>query len=243
MSVENKVDKGKVKKEFEALKKVYTELGVEILEIPQEKDLPDMVYAANFGFPIGDTFIKSNFKYPQRAREAEVSKQYFETLGMQVQELPESVNWEGQGDLLTSKGRFFLGWGKRSDYESKKYLEKILGTEIIDFELINPYYYHLDTCFAVLDEDTVAINPVSFKPEGLKKIYENFSHVIPVSEQDNKLIACNCVVVGKTIVTAKGISDDLKAAYAEAGFSTKEVPMEEFRKGGGSVKCLTLEFY
>lgn len=243
MSVQNKVDQKKVRKEFEALKKVYTELGVEMLEIPQEQGLPDMVYAANFGFPIGDMFIKSNFKYDERKREADISKLYFEAMGMKVKELPKDINWEGQGDFLTIGGRFFLGWGKRSDSASKEYLDDMLGVDVVDFELINPYYYHLDTCFTLLDEDTVAINPQSFTPEGLRKIFAHFSHVIPVSEKDNDLIACNSVVVGKMIVTAKGISNDLKDAYAQYGFTTREVPMDEFRKGGGSVKCLTLEFH
>lgn len=243
MHIENTVDQDKVKKEFDGLIRIYKELGVQMLEIPQEKGLPDMVYAANFGNPIGNMFIKANFKYSQRKKESDFAKAFFETLHFTIKELPDDIAFEGQGDLLTIGGRWFYGYGKRSDKKAKPLLEEIIGSEIVDFRLINPYYYHLDTCFLPLDAKTVAINPRSFEEEGLEKVAHYFPNVITVSEEDNSLIACNAVVVEKTIVIARGISQKLKDDFAKYGYTTRETAMDEFRKGGGSVKCLTLEFH
>jgi N-dimethylarginine dimethylaminohydrolase len=243
MDIKNKVDLDKARKEYENLKQAYKELGVEVLETEQDKDQPDMVYAANCGFPQGNTFIKSNFKHEERRKEAELAKQYFQKLGYEIKELPENVVWEGQGDLIVVGEKYFLGWGKRTDYEAKKYLSEFLGKEIIDFKMIDPYYYHLDTCFLPLDENTVAINPKSFEPEGLEKIHQIFQNVIEVGESDNKILACNSVIVDKTILSPSGISQQLKDGYAKYGYSVREIQMGEFLKGGGSIKCLTLEFY
>ena len=243
MDVTKKVDHQKAKEEHQELKQVYQELGLEILEIPQEKGLPDMVYAANHGFPKGTMFIKSNYKFDQRKQEAAFAKAYFQKLGFVIKELPEYITWEGQGDLLMVGRQYVLGWGKRSDFAAKKYLSEYLDTKIIDFKLVNPYYYHLDTCFLPLNDKTVAINPVSFEKEGLEKIAHHFPNVIRVEEQDNAILACNATVIDKTIVIGKGISQKLKDDFAQYDYTTREVPMEEFRKGGGSVKCLTLEFY
>lgn len=243
MHVENKVNQKRVAGEFAALKKIYASLGVEMLEIEQGKGLPDMVYAANLGSPHDQTFIVANFKYNQRKGESAHAEKYFKNLGFDIEKLPGDIAFEGQGDLLYTSGKYFFGWGKRSDYEAKKYLEKFLKTEIVDFKLVNPYYYHLDTCFAPLDCDTVAINPESFTREGLEKIPKSFKNIITVGKKDNNLIACNLVCVGKQIIIAKGITNELKDAFSRFGYTTVEVPMDEYRKGGGSVKCLTLEFY
>lgn len=243
MHVENKVEQSTVKNEFAELKKVYEQLDVEMLEIPQEKGLPDMVYAANFGSPHGNAFIKSNYKFDERKKEAEHAKEYFKQLGFTILQLPEAIAFEGQGDLLTIRDEYFFGWGKRSDYEAKDYLLHFLGKEIHDFKLVDPYYYHLDTCFTPLDEKTVMINPRSFEPDGVERIEKLFPNIIMTSEEDNNFIACNAVVVGKTVVIAKGITQQLKDNLSTYGYTTIEVPMDEFRKGGGSVKCLTLEFY
>lgn len=243
MHIQNKVDKGKVSEEYKTLKNTYKSLGAEVLEIPPVKGLPDMVYAANIGFPLGNKFVVSNFRYPQRRGESEFAKSFFEKLGFKIKEIPSGISFEGQGDLLTIGGKFFLGWGKRSSKEAKNILEKELGIECIDFELKDPYFYHLDMSFAPLDSDTVLINEKSFDKEGLEKIRKCFNNVITSSEKDNKIFGCNLVVVGKNIVIGKGISQELKNRLGQYGFTVFEVPMDEFRKGGGSIKCLTLEFY
>lgn len=243
MDLTKKIDRQKAFDEYNLLKQTYIDLGCEVLEIEQGKELPDMVFAANCGFPVKKTFIKANFKYKERKKEAELAKKYFEKLGFTIRELPKHISFEGQGDLFTIGGKYFLGWGKRTDFEAKKYLEDILETKIIDFKMVDPYYYHLDTCFLPLDRDTVAINPYSFEKEGLEILKKHFKHIIRVGKEDNNILACNGVVVDKTIVISRGISKSLKDDFQKAGFTTKEVSTEEFLKSGGSVKCLTLEFF
>lgn len=243
MHIENNVDPLKATNEFLNLKRVYKSLDVNVLEINQDKNLPDMVYAANFGFPKDNLFIKSNFKFRQRKKESELSKSYFEKLGFRIEELPEDISFEGQGDLLTNGKNYFFGWGKRSDLNAKKYLADLLKSEIIDFKLIDPYYYHLDTCFTPLDEKTVALNPTAFEQKDLDKISKIFENTILVAPIDNKILACNLVVIDNFIVIEKGISNTLKEQLKKHGFTIIEVPTDEFIKGGGSVKCLTLEFY
>lgn len=243
MDVRNKVNQQKVQEEYQRLKKVYENLNCEILEIEQGIGLPDMVYAANLGSPQNNIFIKSNFKFNERKKEADIAKKYFQKLNFSIKELPENITFEGQGDLLKAGDKYVLGWGKRTDKEAKKYLSEFLNADIIDFKLIDPYHYHLDTCFLPLNKNTVVINPHSFEEEGLEKIIKNFKNIIYVDKKDNDILACNALVVGETVVIGKGISKKLKDDFKTAGFDTQEVEMREFRKGGGSVKCLTLEFY
>lgn len=243
MHVENKVNKDKVWEEYEALKSTYKSLGLEVLEITSVKDLPDMVYAANLGFPLGNNFALSNFRYEQRRREADFAKIFFEKLGFTIIDLPENIYFEGQGDLLTSGGKYFMGWGKRSSRQAKDILNKKLGIECIDFELRDPYFYHLDMSLGFLDSQSALINPRSFTSEGLLKLKNEFPNIIETTEADNKFMACNLVVAKRTVIVAKGISDNLRSEINKYGFDVKEIPMDEFRKGGGSIKCLTLEFF
>ena len=243
MDVLNKVDPIKAMEQYETLKQTYKDLGINVLEITQDEDLPDMVYAANCGFPYGKTFIKANFKHDERKQEAEHAKTFFTKLGYTIKELPENVVWEGEGDLIVGGKTYFLGWNKRTDYEAKHYLEEYLGREIVDMKMVSPHFYHLDTCFFPLDEKTVAINPEAFDEDGIYKINQHFENIIEVGEEDNKVMACNAVVFNKTIVTGAGISNKLKKEYARYGYDVIEIQTGEFLKGGGSVKCLTLEFY
>lgn len=243
MHVGNKVDKDRVLEEYKQLKNTYQSLGAEVLEIEPIQGLPDMIYAANIGFVKDNLFIKSNFKFPQRRNESIYGKKYFENLGFEIAEIPTEISFEGQGDLLYANGKYFMGYGKRSSIDAKKYLEEFLKGEIIGFKLSDPYFYHLDMSFAPLDNQTAVINKNSFQPEEVDKIYKNFKNVIVASDSDNKIFACNLIVVDKNIIVGHGISNELKNDFAKYGFVVHEVEMDEYRKGGGSVKCLTLEFF
>ena len=243
MHLQNKVNKDKAWEEYEGLKNTYKSLGLKVLEMTPVKDLPDMVYAANIGFPLGNNFILSNFRYKQRRKEADFAKEYFKNLGFKIFTFLENIYFEGQGDLLTIGGKFFLGWGQRSSRHAKDILNKKLGIECIDLELRDAYFYHLDMSLGSLDSKTALINPRSFTDEGLSKLKNEFPNIIETTEDDNKFMACNLVVVDKTVVIAKGISDKLKNAIEKYGFKVLAISMDEFRKGGGSIKCLTMEFY
>jgi N-dimethylarginine dimethylaminohydrolase len=243
MDINNKVDKKKVLQEYGNIKKTYESLGVKVLEINPEKGLPDMVYAANLGFVKDNIFVKSNFKYPQRQKESIYSKKFFEKLGFKIAEMPTEVTFEGQGDLLCTNSKYFMGYGKRSTLSAKKYLENFLQGEVLEFKLSDPYFYHFDMSFAPLNNETVIINKNSFDKKGLEKVYKSFKNIILAENEDNKIFSCNLVMVNKNIVIGKGISANLKNKFAQYGFGINEVGMDEYRKGGGSVKCLTLEFF
>jgi N-dimethylarginine dimethylaminohydrolase len=243
MHIENKVTQKSASDEYNILKQTYQNLGSEILEIEPVQGLPDMVYTANLGFIKDDIFIVANFKHPQRQKESYYSEEYFKKLGFKIKKLPPQIAWEGEGDFLKVGNKYFMGHNKRSDLRAAEYLAEILQGKVIPLKLIDPYFYHLDMCFFPLDEKTVSINPKSFDSEGLKTIHEHFKTVIESSPEDNQYMASNAEVIDKTIVVAEGITNELKQKYSSLGFTTKEIPMDEYRKGGGSIKCLTLEFH
>ncbi|MCX7997188.1 MAG: arginine deiminase-related protein [Patescibacteria group bacterium] len=243
MHVEIKPERASAMEAYRQLCEHYKALGFEIYELEPQDGLPDQVYTANVGNVKNSTFIRANFKYDQRRRESDFAEDFFETkFDMDAYALPEDVFFEGQGDLLSDGERYFFGWGKRSDRAAIPYLEHVLNTRVIDFELIDPYYYHLDTCFAPLSTDVVVINPRSFTPEGRKRIAREFSTVIEANEADNRVLACNLVCAGKEIVLGKGITEELREKLAKFGYNTHEIDMCEYLKGGGSVKCCTFEF-
>lgn len=243
MNITNKVESSNADDIYKQLTDIYREAGIGLYEIEPEQGLPDMIYTANIGYALDYTFIKSNFKYPQRRREADVAADYLKkTFGYKVVTLPEDIFFEGQGDLLTDGTRYFYGWGKRSDYLAKIYLQNLLDCPLYDFELVDPYYYHLDTCFAPLTEKIVIINPRSFTKKGIESIYMLFDDVIETSTEDNKVLACNLVHIGNTIVVGKGITQKLKNELKKRGYQTYEIDMKEYLKGGGSVKCASFEF-
>ena len=110
---------------------------------------------------------------------------------------------------------------------------------MIPLELVDGYYYHLDTCFCPLAPDIAIYYPAAFDDYGRRALADAVPELIPVAEAEARRFACNAVVVGKTVVTNTDCPE-LHRALASRGFEPHETPLDEFVKAGGSAKCLTL---
>lgn len=234
------IDRTRATSQYTALKETYAALGATVLEIPPQEDLPDMTFAANHGTVVGNVFIPANFTYAERQSESIHAREFFADLGFTVREINPKLRFEGQGDLLLAGDTYFLGFGPRTDREVEDALAPLLGRPIITLELVDPLFYHLDTCFAPLGNQAVMITPRAFTSEGLQRIHKQFRTVIEVQDEDNALLPCNLVRISQHVVMNKGASAHVRQSLEGLGLTVHHVDTSEFLKSGGSVKCLTL---
>ena len=210
---------------------------------PKEK-LPDMVFTANAGLVSGNKVVVSRFTPKERQGESQHFRDWFKTKGYEVMETPAELPFEGAGDALfdDGKGILWVGYGFRSAADASVWLEQNLGREVHGLKLVDPRFYHLDTCFCPLKRGYIMYYPEAFAPESLELLKEKISPdlLIPVEEDDAIAFACNAVNIDDTIIMHKA-SDSLKKRLAAIGFEVKEAPVDEFLKAGGSTKCLTLK--
>ena len=109
----------------------------------------------------------------------------------------------------------------------------------LPLELVNPRYYHLDTCFCPLAPGEAIYFPEAFDAYGRRVLQAHVPKLIPVADDEAKRFGCNAVVVGKTVVH-NSRCPRLAADLTAAGYAAVEVELDEFLKAGGSAKCLTL---
>jgi N-dimethylarginine dimethylaminohydrolase len=127
----------------------------------------------------------------------------------------------------------------RSDASGHQAIGRLLGVRVIPVELVDPRYYHLDTCFCPLAPDTAIWYPRAFDDYGRRAIEEHVPHLLAVEQSEAERFACNAVVIGRTVITNTGCKR-LHATLAAAGYAPIATPLDEFVKAGGSAKCLTL---
>ena len=229
------------RRQWQALYQLLTQrLRVPVRLIRPVPGLPDLVFTANAGLVAGRTFIRSNFRHPQRRGEEPVVERYFRQLGLRVVRLPRSFNFEGEGDALWCGDNLFLGFRFRSDAQAHEQLAKILNRRVLPLELIDKRFYHLDTCFCPLNADTALWFPHAFDRYGRRVIERYVRDSIAVSETDALKFCCNAIVAGRSLVLHRGISTTLTKTLAKRGVDVHELDLSEFLKAGGSAKCLAL---
>lgn len=236
------VDREKAIAQWEELSNIYSELGLKLQTLDQVDGLPDMTFAANGFFNVGKKAIVATYKYPERQGETPYYKNWLKSQGFEVYETP-GIAYEGQGDTLMVGSKIFQGWGFRSDPEiAKEFRKHFKNKKTILLHLIDPRFYHLDTCFLPINPDLVLYFAPAFDEKSQEVISKNFKNHIAVTEEEALSFGLNSVVVGNTVIINKK-AEKLSKRLQDLGFKTVQTDTSEFQKSGGSVKCLTNEIY
>ena len=240
MSTDNLVDRSLAIKQWESLYSLYTDtLGWEVELIEPVEGLPDMVFTANGGLVVGGKVALPTFRQPERMPETSHFKAWFESKGFSRMLTPKH-DFEGEGDALLWNDTLFIGYPWRSDQAVQSELEDFLGVKVVGMQLADARFYHLDTCLAPIDSDTVAIWPPAFTDESVQNLKNIVPNVVEASESDALAYGLNSVSNGKTVVLSEA-AHGLIQNYIDMGKEVYPTAIGEFQKSGGGVKCLTLD--
>jgi N-dimethylarginine dimethylaminohydrolase len=206
--------------------------------------VPDMVFTANAGLVLERTCVLSRFLHPERRLEEPHFEKWFVDHGFDVRLLPEDLRFEGAGDALFDRRLplLWMGHGHRTDAAAARAVADMLDVEVEPLGLVNPRFYHLDTCFCPLEGGALLYHPAAFDAASRARIEALVPPElrIAVDHADAQDFACNAINIGRDILLNRA-SDALVAALAEHGFRVHQTPLGEFMKAGGSAKCLSLK--
>lgn len=233
--------------QWQYLHKVLTQgLRAEVVLVPPQPGLPDIVFTANAATVKNGVAVPSRFRHPERQGEEPFYRAALIEAGYEIRDLPTGVAFEGAGDALfyegeTEKPLLFAAHGFRTDPESHPFLAEAFGADVVSVRLVDPCFYHLDTCFCPLPGGYALWYPPAFDDAGQAQIRANIPHekLYAVSDDEAASFACNAVGVGLNVVM-NSVTETLRGRLYTWGFMTLTAPLSEFLKAGGSSKCLTL---
>ena len=236
--------------EWQRLKQAYADLGFYVHEVDGHPDYPDMVFCANQSLPNitpeGEKqVVMSVMNAPQRKGEVPIIEKVYEESSYHFVYLDEHKfkSFEGMGDAIWHHKKRLLwgGYGYRTSKDVYELLSDTFDTPVIALELINPKFYHLDTCMCMLDEETVLIYPPAFTEDGLNKIRAIFPKVLEANQHEAEhLFACNATCPdGKNVFIQQGCTE-VNKALEDHGFNVHEFDTAEYLKSGGSVFCMKM---
>uniref|UniRef100_A0A7E4VGR5 Amidinotransferase n=1 Tax=Panagrellus redivivus TaxID=6233 RepID=A0A7E4VGR5_PANRE len=246
MDPRNPVNVDKAHDQWATLKKTIEAAGavVEVMEPNGADQYPDMVFSANAAVLRNNKAYLANFFYPERKGEQFFYNKWFKENGYETY-LSHEIAFEGAGDALwagKNQSKLFCGVGPRTDvralYEIADKLRSDEPFKIFGLRLVDPRFYHIDTCLCPLNADIALWYKYAFDHVAQFNL-RNEIDLIPVSEKDASRFACNAVVVDQTVILNEG-AEETARNLERVGYKPVFVQMSEFIKSGGSAKCCTL---
>jgi ornithine--oxo-acid transaminase len=209
---------------------------------------PDMTFVAHAAVVNFGVAALASFAHAERQPEEAHLRTWLEDASFPIWETPRETAFEGEGDALFSPdGRcLWAAHGARTCRYSHRHVADAWHAAVTSLHLVDPRFYHLDTCFAPLSGGEAVYFPGAFDAPSLDTIAGAYAPEcrIEVSEAEAARFGCNLLNIGRNVVmhrTGDRAQENSVAKRLRArGYDVMEVPLGEFLRGGGSAKSLAL---
>ncbi|WP_406275169.1 arginine deiminase-related protein [Nocardia sp. NBC_00881] len=242
MDVTNRVDKNKSQAQWDHAAGTLRGLGVEIEVLDPVSGLPDMTFIGDAGMLHNGKFLATNFRHSERQGEVEHYIRWMREHDVPVFTVPEHVCFEGLGDIVYYGEDILFGYGQRSSPEAIHHVREVYPELELrgELHLQDEGMYHLGLAVSYIDAGTLLYYPGAFTDESLAFLRANFERRIECGEQDAKnYFVCNNIPLGRHLLM-DNCTDELGHELAQWGYQVVKTDMSEFKKSGGSVRCLIL---
>jgi N-dimethylarginine dimethylaminohydrolase len=230
---------------FGQWKRLHSELRevADVRLLHPRKGAPDMTFVAHGALINLGVAAVSRFAHTQRECEENPLRLWLEDAGFVIWETPRETPFEGEGDAMFDpfSGHLWLAHGPRTCQYSHSHVATAWHSEATSLRLLDPRFYHLDTCFAPLNGGHLLYYPGAFDADSLRKIEEKYPPRmrLTVDESEAAHFGCNVLNVGRTVLMHQ-YNGTVARRLRSAGYRVVELPLDEFLKGGGSAKSLAL---
>lgn len=215
---------------------VLQQEGVEVINLPVKKNLPEQIFTRDIGFVIGNKLFISSMAKNLRQAEIEILKSWLEERNMDYTLC--FANIEG-GDIVIDSNTLWIGNSQRTssraiDNLKKKFPESTIITVQLENDIL-----HLDCVFNVIDRNTAIIYPPAIDATAYSLMRSRY-HLLEATSDEQFNLGPNVLCIGNKTVISLPENQKLNRKLCAAGFKVKEVDFSEIIKSGGSFRCCTL---
>jgi dimethylargininase len=227
------IDVAKAVAQHKAYQDCLAELGVRVVPLPAEPELPDAVFVEDPAVVVGEVAIISIMGARSRRSEAD-SLTHALSRYRPITFLREPATLDG-GDVLRIGRRVFVGLSQRTNREAFSQLRDLL--QAFDYE-VQPVEVrgclHLKSACSYIGNDTILINRSWIDAERFRGF-----QLLDVPDEEPP--AANALLVNDVVIIAASFPK-IRALLEQRGFCVRTIDLSELQKAEAGVTCSSLIF-
>ncbi|MBM4426465.1 MAG: dimethylargininase [Chloroflexi bacterium] len=211
--------------------KALARAGCQVVELPEEPDLPDSVFVEDTAFILPEAAVITRPGPDSRKPETESIIRALSPYRTLVH-ITEPATVDG-GDVLILGNNIYVGLSTRSNMQAVDQLNEALGKfgyKVLGVELTD--CLHLKTAVTRVDDTTLLINKNWVDDS-------HFNGFLLIDVDASEPFAANCLPVNGTIIYPTTFPKTQKM-LEEKGYSVVNVHLDELAKAEGAVTCCSL---
>jgi dimethylargininase len=227
------IDVARVIAQHQAYQDCLASLGVRIVSLPAEPELPDAVFVEDPVVVVDEIAIISNMGALSRRPEA-ISLANALSLYRPLKFLSEPATLDG-GDVLRVDRSIFVGLSKRTNRDGIDQLGELLGSFGYLVKAVEVRgCLHLKSACSYIGDDTILVNRSWIDSEPLSGF-----ELLNVPEDESG--AANALLVNGVVIMPASFPRT-HALLEERGFSVRTIDVSELQKAEAGVTCTSLIF-
>lgn len=225
--------------------------GARVIEVPFLHGEFDSVFAKDNAILLDrDGDLVAMLARPlndERASEQSSRKNALISQGFEIERVAEEHLEGGDVVILPKERKVFFGYGQRSSINAFYDLEKFTGFEVIPLELVDPYFFHLDTAlnFVEVGGRQVAVAcKAAFSESSWRKLISDHAvgAVVEVSRDEALQFGLNWIEVNGTVILGSHLPE-LARKLSKLNRRVVIAPLDQFQLAGGSAACLATRIH
>jgi dimethylargininase len=227
------IDLAKAIAQHMAYQDCLAELGVRIVSLPAESELPDAVFVEDPVVVVDEVAVISIMGAPSRRPEARTLTDALSRY-RPLKFLREPATLDG-GDVLRVGRRVFAGLSQRTNREGVAQLRDLLQAFDYDVQTVEVRgCLHLKSACSYIGNDTVLINRAWIDAE-------RFRGFELLDVPDEEPAAANALLVNDVVIIP-GSFPKTRALLEQRGFCVRTIDLSELQKAEAGVTCTSLIF-
>ena len=211
--------------------KALTQLGCQVIELPEEPELPDSVFVEDTAFILDEAAVITRPGADSRKPETESIIRALSPHRPLIH-VTEPATVDG-GDVLVLGKNIYIGISTRSNEASVRQIQELLdkyGYTVTGVEMHD--CLHLKTAVTKVDEKTLLIN---------QKWVDtfHFKNFDLIDVDPSEPFAANCLPVNGHIIFPTSFPKT-RAKLESRGYKIQAVSVDELAKAEGAVTCCSL---
>ena len=228
-----RIDVAKAIAQHRAYQDCLAELGVRVVSLPGEPELPDAVFVEDAAVVVDEVAVIPIMGTPSRRPEtdslADVLSRY-----RPIRFLREPATLDG-GDVLRVGRRVFAGLSQRTNRECIAQLRDVLRAFDYQVEPVEVRdCLHLKSACSYIGSDTVLINRACIDTERLHGF-----QLLDVPDEEPT--AANALLIDDAVIIPASFCET-RALLEQRGFRVRTIDLSELQKAEAGVTCGSLIF-
>ena len=229
----NSIDVDLARRQHQLYCKALEDQGLQLIKINPDNGLPDCCFVEDTAIIAGGTAIITRMDTPSRAPETAATQMVLEKYKI-IKEIKIPATLDG-GDVMKIDKKIYIGLSTRTNQEAVEQVQALVkgeGYQAIPVKIND--ILHLKSACTYIGHNFIILSPGHFD----QSVFSQYK-IITVPPEE--AYAANCLAVNGRVLIARGFPRT-REMIEKSGFETIELDMTEFKKGNGSLTCLSVLF-